>query len=107
MCVLKYDTKTYDDVGQNEGIAPHILNLGARCRWVTTFVAQPLYCRYVLERKLSGHHNQSRRCIEENTATTLPGIKPRLLDRIVRSLITKVTELSRFHVPLKKKEMWW
>jgi len=40
-------------------IAPHILNLGARWRWVVSFTPRPLYrrgknLRYALDRRLGG-----------------------------------------------------
>jgi len=53
----------------NESIAPHILSLGTRWRWVLSFMPQPLYSmwrtRYPLVRRLGGPQSRSERCGEE------------------------------------------
>jgi hypothetical protein len=49
---------------RSEGIAPHILDLGTRWRWVVTFTSWPLYPQeksswYPLDRRLGGPQSQT------------------------------------------------
>jgi hypothetical protein len=46
-------------------------------------------------RKLCGPQNRSLCCEDENNLSFLPGIEPRYLIRLLRSLVTIPTELSR------------
>jgi hypothetical protein len=45
----------HEDVLERGGIAPRILNLGTRCRWVVSFTPRPLYPRYPLVPRASEH----------------------------------------------------
>jgi hypothetical protein len=47
------------------GIATRIINHGTRCRWLVSFPPRPLYPRYAMDWRLSGHHNWSGRTGEE------------------------------------------
>jgi hypothetical protein len=64
------------------GIAPRILNLSTRWRWVVSFTPQPLYhrgksLRYRLERRLGRFQSRSK-CREDKNILPLPGIDPRI-----------------------------
>jgi len=55
---------------ESEGIAPRILDLGTRWRWVVSFTPRPLYSQgkspwYPLGRKLGGPHRWSGRSGEK------------------------------------------
>jgi hypothetical protein len=72
LCLTKHPSvKTYWGSG---GIAPRILDLGTRWRWVVNFTPQPLYPqgkipppRYPLDRSLGGPQSRSGRSGEERT----------------------------------------
>jgi hypothetical protein len=74
LCLTKHHAMMY---WGNGGIAPRILNLSARWRWVVSFILQPLYPWYPLDRKLGGLQSPSRRGVEEKSFYTLPRIEPR------------------------------
>jgi hypothetical protein len=71
LCLTKrYTMKTYWGSG---GIAPRILDLGTRWRWVVSFTFQPLCPQgkslcYPLDRRLSGPQNHSGRGGEEKNS---------------------------------------
>jgi len=50
---------------ESGGIAPGILNLGTRLRWVVSFTPRPLYRRYPLYRRLGEPQSLSGRGGEE------------------------------------------
>jgi len=60
-----YSVPRHKDVLGSGSIAPRILNLGTRWRWVVRDTSRPLYRRYSLDRKLGGPQNRSRRSGEE------------------------------------------
>jgi hypothetical protein len=98
LCLTKYHTiKTYPllnyashhkDVLGSGGMAPRILNLSTKWRWVVSFTPRPLYCRgksprHPLDRRLDGPQSLIWTWRwEENTPA--------------RSLVTTLTELQRF-----------
>jgi hypothetical protein len=70
--------KTYWGSG---GVAPRILDLGARWRWVVSFTPQPLKPQgkspwYQLVRRLGGTLNSSGHGGEEKNSQPSPGIEP-------------------------------
>jgi hypothetical protein len=72
----------YEDVWVSRGIAPRILNLGTRWRWVVSFKPRPIYppgnsTKYPLDRRVGRPENRSGRGGEEKKSLTLPGIEPR------------------------------
>jgi hypothetical protein len=81
------------------GIAPRILNLVTRWRWVVSFTPRPLYPRgksslFPLDRRLGGPQSQSGCCGEEKNSHHCPHRK--LKDgRPVRRLVTTLPELPR------------
>jgi hypothetical protein len=63
------------------GIAPRILDLGTKWRWVFTFMPRPLYSQgkspwYPLERRLDGPQSRSGHGGEEKNYQPLPGLEP-------------------------------
>jgi hypothetical protein len=82
-----------------QGIAPRILNLGARWKWDFSFTHRPLYSRrkillYPFDRRLDVPQSRSGRGGEEK------GPLPRssqhsITGRSARSLVTVLTELPR------------
>jgi hypothetical protein len=79
LCLTKHHAmKTHWGSG---GVAPRILDLGTRWRWVVSFTPRPLYPQgnspsYPLERKLDGSQSRSGRGGEEKNSQPLPGIEP-------------------------------
>jgi hypothetical protein len=97
LCLANYHTmKTY---WGSEGIAPSILNLNTRWRWVVSFTPRPLYLRgkstrYPLVRRLGGSQSRSGRGGEEEKSNNCPcrELNP---NRPTRSLVSIQTELPR------------
>jgi hypothetical protein len=63
------------------GIAPRILDLSTRWRWVVSFTPRPLYPQgkspwYPLDRRLGGLQSRSGRSGEEKNSQPMPGIEP-------------------------------
>jgi hypothetical protein len=80
-------------------IAPLILDLGTRWRWVASFTPRPLYPQgkspsYPLARRLGGPQSRSGRSDEEKSSQPLPGLEPPIIQS-VSQLYT--TELSRLY----------
>jgi len=66
----------------SEGIAPRILKLGTRCRWVVSFTPRSLYPRGKnsegpLDMRLGGLRSRSGRCGKKRNWLPPPGIEPR------------------------------
>jgi hypothetical protein len=91
-CLTKHHTmKTY----WGGGIAPCILDLGTRRRWMVSFTPRPLYRRgksppprYPLDRRLDGLQSRSGCGGEEKNFQPTPGIKPPNPDRPAGSQTT-------------------
>jgi hypothetical protein len=79
LCLTKHHTmKMYWGSG---GIAPRILDLGTRWRWVVSFTARPLYFRgkspwYPLNWTLGGPQSRFGRGGGEKNSQPPPGIEP-------------------------------
>jgi hypothetical protein len=79
LCLTKHHAmKTYWGSG---GIAPRILDLGTKWRWVVSFMPRPLYSqgkspRYPLDRRLGGPQSRSGRGGEDKNSQLPPGIEP-------------------------------
>jgi len=74
-----------EDVFGGRGIAPRILDLGTKRRWVVSFTLRSLYIRgksprYPLDRRLGGPQNRSE-CGEEKNSQPPPGIETPNRDR--------------------------
>jgi hypothetical protein len=81
LCFFNWAPRNYGVLGSG-GIAPLILDLGTRWRWVVSFTPLPLYPqgksrRYPLDRRLGGTQSRSGRCDKEEKFLLLPGIEPR------------------------------
>jgi hypothetical protein len=64
-------------------VAPHILDLGTRLRWVVSFTHRPLYPpgkshRYPLDRRLGGPQSRAGRGGEEKNSQPLPRLEPQI-----------------------------
>jgi hypothetical protein len=71
----------HEDVLESRGIAPRILDLGTRWRFVVSLTPRPLYSqgkspRYPLDRRPGGPHNRTERGGEEKNSQPEPGIEP-------------------------------
>jgi hypothetical protein len=82
----------------SEGIAPRILDLGARWRWVVSFTARPLYPQgkspwYSLDRRLGVSQSRSECGGKEKNSQPLPGLEPPIMQSVTQR---HNIELSRF-----------
>jgi hypothetical protein len=71
----------------NGGIAPRILNLGTRWKWVVSFNPRPLYRqgkerRYPLDRRLDGPQSRSGRGGEQNKYPVSAGSRTPLVQLV-------------------------
>jgi hypothetical protein len=79
LCLTKHHAmKTY---WGSWGVAPRILDLGTRWRWVVSFTPWPLYLQrkspwYPFDRRLAGPQSRSGRVGEEKNSQPPPGIEP-------------------------------
>jgi hypothetical protein len=69
------------DVFGSAGVAPRILDLGTRWRWVVSFTPRPLYPQgkcpfYPLDRRLGGPQSRSWHGSEEENSQPPPEIEP-------------------------------
>jgi hypothetical protein len=76
-------------------IAPHILHLGTRWRWVVSFTSRPLYSQgkspwYPLDRRLGGLQSRSGRGGEEVNSQPLPGLEPPIIQPVVQRYTTEL-----------------
>jgi hypothetical protein len=77
----------------SEGIAPHILDLGTRWRWVVSFMPWPLYPQYPLDRRLGGLQNHSGHDGEEKNYQPLPGLEPLIIQPVAQCYTTELSQL--------------
>jgi hypothetical protein len=87
----------------NGGIAPLILDLGDRLRWVVSFTPRPLYPQgkspwYPLDRRLDGSQSRSERGDEEKNSQPPPEIEPKFCDWILKML--SMTQWNRHFLSL-------
>jgi hypothetical protein len=79
-------------------IAPCVLHLGTRCRWVISFTPRPLYLQrkspwYPLDRRLDGPQSRSGRCGEEKNFQALPGLEPSIIQLVAQRYTTELSRL--------------
>jgi hypothetical protein len=77
------------------GIAPRVLDLGTRWRWVVSFTPWPLYTQgkspwYTLDRRFVGHNSQSGRGGKEKKSQPLSGLDPPIIQPVVQRYTTKL-----------------
>jgi hypothetical protein len=82
---------------ESGGIAPRILDLGTRWRWVVSFTPPSLHPQgnspwYPLERRLSGPQSRSGRSDEKNSQL-LPGLEPPTIQPIAQLYTTELSRL--------------
>jgi hypothetical protein len=94
---------TMESCRGNGCIAPCILYLGTRWRWVVSFTPRPLYPKgkslsYPLDRRLGGPQSRSGRGGEEKNSQPLPGLEPPIIQPIAQGCNTELSRLLfRFH----------
>jgi hypothetical protein len=77
------------------GIAPRILDLGTRWRWVVSFILRPLHPQvkrpwYPLDVGLGGHQSSSEHGGEEKNSQPLPGLEPPIIQPVVQRYTTEL-----------------
>jgi hypothetical protein len=97
LCLNKHHTMTYWGIG---GIAPHILDLSTRWRWVVSFIRWLLYPQgkspwYPLDRRLGRPQSQSGHGGKEKILSPFHEMNPH---RPACSLVAIPTELSQLHL---------
>jgi hypothetical protein len=88
------------------GIAPRILDLGTRWRWMVSFTPRPLYSQgnsswCPLDRGLGGFQSRSRGGGEEKNFQPLPGLEPPIIQPVAQRY---TTELCRLLLPYGRPE---
>jgi hypothetical protein len=82
--VLLTEHRTMKTYWGSGGIAPHILELSTRWRWVVTFTLRSLYPQgkspcYPLDRRLGGLQSRCGRGGKEKNLQPLPGLQPPII----------------------------
>jgi hypothetical protein len=82
----------------NRDIAPRILELGTRWRWVVSFKRRPLYPqeksrRHPLDRSLGGPQSRSGSGCTEKNSQPLPEIEPPIIQPVAQCYTTKLAPL--------------
>jgi hypothetical protein len=88
--------KAYQGSG---GIAPRILDLVTKLRWVVSSTPRPLYPQgksswYPLDRRLGGPRSRSGHGGEKKNSQPLPGLNPSIIHPVAQSYTTEVTQLQ-------------
>jgi hypothetical protein len=104
-CTCTFLTKHHamEEYWGKGGIAPHILDLGTRWRWMVSFTPQLLYppqektTWYLLDRRLGGPQNQSGHSSEEKNSQPLLRLKPPIVQSVAQHYTTELSQL-----PLRK-----
>jgi hypothetical protein len=85
------------------GMAPRILDLGTRWRWVVSFTSRPLYTQgkspwYAMDRRLGGPQSRSERGGEEINSQPLLGLEPPTIQPVAQCYTTELSRLPRDEV---------
>jgi hypothetical protein len=80
------------------GIAPRILAIGSRWRWVVSLTPRPLYSQekspcYSLDRRLGEPQSQSGCGGEEKNSQPLAGLKPPIFQPVILCYTTELSQL--------------
>jgi hypothetical protein len=83
---------------RNGGIAPHIIELGTRWRWVVSFTFRRLYPQgksslYSLDRRLFGPQSRSGRGGGKKNSQLLPGPEPPIILSAAHRYTTEISRL--------------
>jgi hypothetical protein len=114
LCLTKHHaTKTYRGSG---GIAPHILNLDTRWRWVVSFTTRPLNLgerrRYALDKRLGGPQSRSGRGGEGKKCLLCPcresnlGPDPTMLAGLLKINIDLTRQLCKTRILKGVAYLW-
>jgi hypothetical protein len=107
LCLTKHHAiRTYWGSG---GIAPRILDLGTRWRWVVSFTPQSLYPQgkstwYPLDRRMGGPQSHSGRGGEEVNSQPLPGLELPIIQPVAQRY---TAELSRLLTKIISELICW
>jgi hypothetical protein len=90
---------------ESGGIAPRILDLGTRWRWVVSFTPRPLYSRgkspcYPLDRRLGGLQSRFAFGGEEKNSQPLLGLEPPIIRSVAQLCATELSRLLHFLIAL-------
>jgi hypothetical protein len=82
----------------SECIAPRILDLGTKWRWVVSFMLLPFYPQrespwYPLDRRLGGPHIRSGRGGEDKNSQPLPGLELPIIQSVAQRCTTEISRL--------------
>jgi hypothetical protein len=105
LCLTKHNAmKTYLGIGD---IAPGILDLGTRWRWVVSFTSRPLYPQgkrpwYQLDRRVGGPQNWSGPGGEEKNSQSLLGLEPPIIQPITQRYTTELFPKRKIHIPRRE-----
>jgi hypothetical protein len=80
------------------GVAPRILDVGTRLRWVLSFTHRPLYPQakspwYPLDTRLGGPQSRSGRGDEEQNFQPLPGLEPPIIQPVAQRYTSELFRL--------------
>jgi hypothetical protein len=83
---------------ESGGIAPSILDLGTRWRWVVSFTHRPLFPQgknpsYPLDRRLGGTQSRSGRGGEEKNSQPLQGLEPPIIQPVAQRYTSELSRL--------------
>jgi hypothetical protein len=93
------------------GIAPHILDLDTRWKWVVSFTLRPLYPQgksscYSLDKRLGGPQSRSGRCGEEKNSQPLPGLEHRIIQPVAQCYTTELSRLLKGNCRFKNQPIF-
>jgi hypothetical protein len=90
----------HEGVLASGGIAPRILDLGTKWRWVVSFTPRPLYPHgkspwYPLDRRLGGLRNRSGHSSEETNSQPLPELETPTNQPVAQRYTTELSWLPK------------
>jgi hypothetical protein len=102
-CVFFNWAPHYEGVLESGGIAPRIIDIGSRWRWVVSFTPRPLYPQgksplYPLDRRLGGPQSRSGRGGEEKNSQHIPGLEPPIIQPVAQRYTTELSRLPKLNI---------
>jgi hypothetical protein len=93
------------------GIAPRILDIKTRWKWVTIFTPRPLYLQgkspwHPLDRRLGGPQNRSGRGGKEKNSQPLSRLEPPIIQPLAQRYTTELSRLLLFSLTLPNTVAW-
>jgi hypothetical protein len=95
----------------SEYIAPNIIDICTRWRWVVSFKHRQVYLQgkslwYPLDRRLGGPQCRSGRGGEEKNSWSLPGLEPLIIQPVAQRYTTELYRLvyfrNLFKIPIRE-----